>query len=54
LGFHGGPGPYVNETVDNAGYGSGGISWLTHTSFNQSNLFDNNAPVNPYPGRKNK
>jgi hypothetical protein len=47
VGFYGGIGPQVNETFDNAGYGSGGISWLTHTSFNQTNLFGNPVPLNP-------
>jgi hypothetical protein len=40
----------VNETYENAGYGTGGISWLTHTSFNQTNLLENNAPMNPFIG----
>ncbi|CAF1492495.1 unnamed protein product, partial [Adineta steineri] len=47
-GFYGGTGPQVNETFDNAGYGSGGISWLTHTSLNQTNVFENNIPMNPF------
>lgn len=50
LGFYGGTGPHVNESYDNAGYGQGGISWLTHTSFNQTNLFDANVPHNPSQG----
>ncbi len=50
LGFYGGTGPEVNETYDNAGYGLGGISWLTQTSINQTNLFDNNPPKNSYRG----
>lgn len=46
-GFYGGTGSHVNDSYDNAGYGLGGISWLTHTSVNQTNLFENNAPSNP-------
>lgn len=52
LGFHGGLGPQVNETYDNAGYGVGGISWLTHTSINRTNLFDNNQRRNSYPRKR--
>ncbi|CAF0877364.1 unnamed protein product [Adineta ricciae] len=48
VGFYGGTGPQINETFDNAGYGAGGISWLTHTSFNQTNRFENNIPMNPF------
>ncbi len=47
LGFYGGAGPEDNETYDNAGYGSGGISWLTQTSLNQTTSYENNAPWNP-------
>ena len=47
LGFYGGVGPEDNDTSYNAGYGSGGISWLTQTSINQSSLYENNAPWNP-------
>ncbi|CAF3799049.1 unnamed protein product [Rotaria sp. Silwood1] len=47
LGFYGGTGPHVNESYDNAGYGLGGISWLTHTSLNQTNLLENNIPIKP-------
>ncbi|CAF3692677.1 unnamed protein product [Rotaria sordida] len=45
VGFYGGTGPHTNDTHENAGYGTGGISWLTHTSFNQTNLFENNVPL---------
>ncbi|CAF4181530.1 unnamed protein product [Rotaria sp. Silwood2] len=47
LGFYGGTGPHVNESYDNAGYGLGGISWLTHTSLNQTNLFENSMLPRP-------
>ena len=52
LGFYGGIGPHVNDSYDNAGYGQGGISWLTHTSLNRTNLFDNDIAPNPNFGIK--
>lgn len=52
IGFYGGNGPELNETTDNSGYGSGGISWLQHTSFNQTNLFDSSAQMNPYLSKR--
>ncbi len=53
IGFYGGTGPPVNDSYDNAGYGTGGISWLTQTSFNQTNLLEDNPPFNSYRGMKN-
>lgn len=52
VGFYGGNGPEVNETYDNAGYGSGGISWLQHTAFNQTNLIENFQQLNPYLSKR--
>lgn len=51
LGFDAGNDPHVNDTFENAGYGSGGISWLTHKSFNQTNLFSNPKHTSPFAGR---
>lgn len=42
----------MNDSYDNAGYGTGGISWLTHTSLNRTNAFGNDLPLNPYLGMK--
>ncbi|CAF4526966.1 unnamed protein product, partial [Rotaria magnacalcarata] len=47
LGFYGGTGPHVNDSYDNAGYGQGGISWLTHTSLNRTNFLDNDLAPKP-------
>ncbi|CAF3466569.1 unnamed protein product [Rotaria socialis] len=47
LGFYGGIGAHVNDSYDNAGYGQGGISWLTHTSLNRTNFLDNDLALKP-------
>jgi hypothetical protein len=48
LGFYGGNGPLMNQTSENVGYGQDGVSWLTHKSFNQTNVFDNNLASHSY------
>ncbi|CAF0830929.1 unnamed protein product [Didymodactylos carnosus] len=40
-GFYGGSGPHLDNKT-NVGYASRGISWLTHSAFNQSNYKNNN------------